>query len=146
MNKHKKSWLIFGIIMVLLVGGITVRYMTVKQSQANAANEEREARELATKYLVTHYKGIKKIEFSILEKPNRSGGGSYGYMVRINGDDEITALIEADNKKDFFANKMSFQGPHYPNGSNKGLDRMEDYNSKRDWKKEKIIQTKKESF
>lgn len=46
MNKHKKSWLIFGIIMVLLVGGITVRYMTVKQSQANAANEEREAREL----------------------------------------------------------------------------------------------------
>lgn len=32
--------------MVLLVGGITVRYMTVKQSQANAANEEREAREL----------------------------------------------------------------------------------------------------
>ena len=43
-------------------------------------------------------------------------------------------------------NKMSFQGPHYPNGSNKGLDRMEDYNSKRDWKKVKIIQTKKESF
>ncbi|MEN2246177.1 hypothetical protein [Limosilactobacillus fermentum] len=35
MNKHKKSWLIFGIIMMLLVGGITVRYMTVKQSQAN---------------------------------------------------------------------------------------------------------------
>ena len=52
MNKHKKSWLIFGIIMVLLVGGITVRYMTVKQSQANAANEQREAQEKVAKYLV----------------------------------------------------------------------------------------------
>ena len=59
MNKHKKSWLIFGIIMVLLVGGITVRYVTVKQSQANAANEERRAQEKAALWLVQNYSGVK---------------------------------------------------------------------------------------
>ena len=45
MNKHKKSWLIFGIILVLLIGGITVGYVTIKQSQAKEAEKIHEAQE-----------------------------------------------------------------------------------------------------
>ena len=43
--------------MILLVGGIAVRYVTVKQSQANAANEERRAQEKAALWLVQNYSG-----------------------------------------------------------------------------------------
>ena len=57
MNKRKKGWLIFTILMILLVGGIAVRYVTVKQSQANAANEERRAQEKAALWLVQNYSG-----------------------------------------------------------------------------------------
>ena len=86
MNKHKKSWLIFGIIMVLLVGGITVRYMTVKQSQANAANEERRAQEKAALWLVQNYSGVKEMKISKLDKPNEFGGGNYAVDIdNING-------------------------------------------------------------
>jgi hypothetical protein len=86
MNKHKKSWLIFGIIMVLLVGGITVRYMTVKQSQANAANEERRAQEKAALWLVQNYSGVKEMKISKLDKPNEFGGGDYAVDIdNING-------------------------------------------------------------
>ena len=49
--------------MVLLVGGIAVRYMTVKRSQENVANEQREAQEKKVAlYVVQHYSGVKKIK------------------------------------------------------------------------------------
>ena len=54
MNKHKKSWLIFGIILVLLIGGITVGYVTIKQSQAKEAEKIHEAQEKVALYVVQH--------------------------------------------------------------------------------------------
>ena len=100
MNKRKKGWLIFTILMILLVGGIAVRYMTVKQSQANVANEQREAQEKVAKYLVHHYRGIKTMEIGRLYKPNSVGGGDYYVPVKINNCNDLV-FVGADNKRSF---------------------------------------------
>ena len=100
MNKHKKSWLIFGIIMVLLVGGITVRYMTVKQSQANAANEERRAQEKAALWLVQNYSGVNELKVGKLDRPNAVGGGSYAMDITVNNKRELR--IGEDTRDEFY--------------------------------------------
>ena len=100
MNKHKKSWLIFGIIMMLLVGGITVRYMTVKQSQANAANEEKRAQEKAALWLVQNYSGVNELKVGKLDRPNAVGGGSYAMDITVNNKRELR--IGEDTRDEFY--------------------------------------------
>ncbi|MEK1403780.1 MULTISPECIES: hypothetical protein [Limosilactobacillus] len=141
MNKHKKSWLIFGIIMVLLVGGITVRYMTVKQSQANVANEQREAQEKVALYVVQHYSGVKKIKVAKYEKANWVGAGGDYMDVYINSaanDGNSKYVLEISYYSDdgtdhtvdkFFNHKLSVTG-WYP-GYQKALGIKQNYNTSR---------------
>ena len=100
MNKRKKGWLIFIILMILLVGGIAVRYVTVKQSQANAANEERRAQEKAALWLVQNYSGVKELKVGKLDRPNAVGGGSYAMDITVNTKRELR--IGEDTRDEFY--------------------------------------------
>ena len=100
MNKRKKGWLIFTILMILLVGGVAVRYVTVKQSQANAANEERRAQEKAALWLVQNYSGVKELKVGKLDRPNAVGGGSYAMDITVNNKRELR--IGEDTRDEFY--------------------------------------------
>ena len=148
MNKHKKSWLIFGIIMVLLVGGITVRYVTVKQSQANAANEERRAQERVALWVVQHYSGVEKIKVDKYKKPTWPAGNS-DIFVHINNhmdDDQYSLGVgfvsndgTADNVDHFLNPKYKLQISYYMGNYQKELQIKENYDKSRTLKDVKVV-------
>lgn len=141
MNKHKRSWLIFGIILVLLIGGITVGYVTIKQSQAKEAEKIHEAQEKVALYVVQHYSGVKKIKVAKYEKANWVGAGGDYMDVYINSaanDGNSKYVLEISYYSDdgtdhtvdkFFNHKLSVTG-WYP-GYQKALGIKQNYNTSR---------------
>lgn len=108
MDKRRMDRLIFGILIILLVGGILMSYITVKQSKRSVTNEQREVQTKAVEYLIHHYKGIKKMEIGKLDKPNAVGGGDYTVGVKINNTRSIV-YIGAINKEEFEKKGPSIQ-------------------------------------
>ena len=148
MNKHKKSWLIFGIILVLLIGGITVGYVTIKQSQAKEAEKIHEAQEKVALYVVQHYSGVEKIKVDKYKKPTWPAGNS-DIFVHINNhmdDDQYSLGIgfvsndgTADNVDHFLNPKYKLQISYYMGNYQKELQIKENYDKSRTLKDVKVV-------